>query len=118
MHSPSITRGLLLTYESQKEEPLQRSISEPSEKIVVLENTAQKDKALALLTQDGTPFDPKSPEARAVLRKIDFRIMPIVLVVYMLMLVDKNSISYAKIMGIQDETGLSASQYSWLGSIV
>jgi len=118
MYSRLTIPGLLLTHRSQKAEPLQRSISKPSGKIVVLENTAQKDKALALLTQDGTPFDPKSPEARAVLRKIDFRIMPIVLVVYMLMLVDKNSISYAKIMGIQSETGLSASQYSWLGSIV
>jgi hypothetical protein len=83
-----------------------------------MENTAQKDKALALLSQDTTPFDPKSPEAKAVLKKIDYRIMPIVLVVYMLMLVDKNSISYANIMGIRDETNLSASQYSWLGSIV
>lgn len=44
--------------------------------------------------------------------------MPILLVVYILMLVDKNSISYANIMGIKEETHLSASQYSWLGSLV
>lgn len=94
------------------------STSEPNEKVVVMENTAQKDKALALLADNSTPFDPKSPEAKAVLRKIDFRIMPLCVVVYILMLVDKNSISYANIMGIRDETNLSASDYSWIGSIV
>lgn len=41
-----------------------------------------------------------------------------VLVVYVLMLVDKNSLSFANIMGIKEEANLSASQYSWLGSIV
>jgi hypothetical protein len=77
-----------------------------------------KDKALALLAENDVDFDPKSPEARAVLRKIDCRVMPLLLVVYILMLVDKNSISYANIMGIRDEANLSASQFSWLGSVV
>lgn len=44
--------------------------------------------------------------------------MPILLIVYVLMLVDKNSISYANIMGIKVDVGLSESQFSWLGSIV
>lgn len=80
-------------------------------------NTEQ-DKALALLAVDHARIDPKSSEAKAVLRKIDLRVMPILLVVYTLMLVDKNSISYANIMGIKEDTHLSASNYSWLGSIV
>jgi ACS family allantoate permease-like MFS transporter len=44
--------------------------------------------------------------------------MPILLIVYVLMLVDKNSISYANIMGIREDVGLDASEFSWLGSIV
>lgn len=78
----------------------------------------KQDKALALLADNDVEFDPTSPEAKAVLGKIDRRIMPILLFVYILMLVDKNSISYANIMGIREEVGLSASQFSWLGSVV
>ena len=86
--------------------------------IILKDKDIRQDKALALLTTGDVAFDSKSPEAKAVLRKIDFRVMPILLIVYVLMLVDKNSISYANIMGIKQDTGLSASQYSWLGSIV
>lgn len=89
-----------------------------TERVVIKESTATQDKALALLADNDVEFDPQSPEAKRVLRKIDYRIMPILLAVYILMLVDKNSISYANIMGIKEETNLSASQYSWLGSIV
>ncbi|KAH7362801.1 major facilitator superfamily domain-containing protein [Plectosphaerella cucumerina] len=78
----------------------------------------KQDKALALLADGSAHFDPDSPEAKGVLRKIDTRIMPMILVVYILMLVDKNSLSYAKIMNIQEEASLTASEYSWLGSVV
>jgi len=71
-----------------------------------------------LLAAGNVDFDPRSPEAKAVLRKIDLRVMPILLIVYVLMLVDKNSISYANIMGIREDVGLDASEFSWLGSIV
>lgn len=89
-----------------------------SEKLAVDTKAAMKDKALNLLTVHNVEFDPNSPEAKRVLRKIDSRIIPMVLVVYILMLVDKNSLSFANIMGIKQETHLTASQYSWLGSIV
>lgn len=86
---------------------------------IILKNKDNKnDKALALLATSHVEFDPNSPKAKAVLRKIDYRVMPILLIVYVLMLVDKNSISYANIMGIKADVGLSASQFSWLGSIV
>lgn len=86
--------------------------------IVLKNKNTERDKALPLLAVDHVGFDPNSPEAKAVLRKIDLRVMPILLVVYTLMLVDKNSISYANVMGIKEDTHLSASNYSWLGSIV
>lgn len=89
-----------------------------AETFIVKENTATHDKALALLADNDVVFDPDSDEAKRVLRKIDYRVMPILLTVYILMLVDKNSISYANIMGIRQETNLSPSEYSWLGSIV
>ncbi|KAF2642453.1 permease of the major facilitator superfamily [Massarina eburnea CBS 473.64] len=86
--------------------------------IAVDVDEAKKDKALALLTAQNLQFDHNSPEAKAVLRKIDTRIVPMVLSVYVIMLVDKNSLSFANIMGIKQFTGITASQYSWLGSIV
>jgi hypothetical protein len=44
--------------------------------------------------------------------------MPLIIAIYTLMLVDKNSLSFANIMNIKEETHLTESQYSWLGSIV
>ncbi|KAH8882429.1 permease of the major facilitator superfamily [Thozetella sp. PMI_491] len=76
-----------------------------------------RDKALFLLAGNN-PFSPDSPEARRVLRKIDSRIIPMLLTVYTFMLVDKNSLSFASIMGIQQAAHLTPLQYSWTGSIV
>lgn len=44
--------------------------------------------------------------------------MPMVFSVYLLQLMDKNSLSFAAVMGIRTDTNLTPSQYSWLGSIV
>ncbi|KIX03823.1 uncharacterized protein Z518_07376 [Rhinocladiella mackenziei CBS 650.93] len=81
-------------------------------------NAASEDKALALLAAHHVEFDPNSAESKRVLRKIDARIMPMIFVVYLLQLMDKNSLSFAAIMGIRQDTHLTPSQYSWLGSIV
>ncbi|RDW87916.1 hypothetical protein BP5796_03610 [Coleophoma crateriformis] len=76
------------------------------------------NKALDLLATHHVDFDPNSAAAKRVLRKIDMRIMPMVFTVYLLQLMDKNSLSFAAIMGVKADTGLTASQYSWLGSLV
>jgi ACS family allantoate permease-like MFS transporter len=90
----------------------------PLEKAGIDQQAASKDKALSLLATHHVNFDPNSTEAKRVLRKIDMRIMPMVFVVYMLQLMDKNSLSFAAIMGIKTDCHLTAKQYSWLGSIV
>ncbi|KAI0173746.1 permease of the major facilitator superfamily [Pestalotiopsis sp. NC0098] len=77
-----------------------------------------KDKALDLLRRHNIEFDPDSDEAKRVLRKIDWRIMPMIFTIYLLQLMDKNSLSFAAIMDLKTDTHLTASQYSWLGSIV
>lgn len=82
------------------------------------EKQAAKDKALNLLNQHHVDFDPHSDEAKRVLRKIDLHIMPIIWFMYLLQLMDKNSLSFANIMGIRVDAHLTGSQYSWLGSIV
>ncbi|KAJ8496781.1 hypothetical protein ONZ45_g12308 [Pleurotus djamor] len=57
-------------------------------------------------------------EDRRVLRKIDFWVMPVVLLVYFLQQLDKSSLSYTSVFGIVEETHLVGTQYSWLSSIV
>ncbi|KAK8858804.1 hypothetical protein IAR55_003034 [Kwoniella newhampshirensis] len=80
---------------------------------------ARRDATLNLLSAHHVvSFDPNSPEAKRVLRKIDWHIMTMVFSVYCLQLMDKNSLSYAAVEGIREATHLTASQYSWLGSIV
>ncbi|PMD31792.1 MFS general substrate transporter [Hyaloscypha variabilis F] len=59
-----------------------------------------------------------SPAEHArVLRKIDFRIIPILFVTYMLQYLDKNSINFSSVYGLQKGTHLKGQDYSWLASI-
>lgn len=54
-------------------------------------------------------------EAKRVLRKIDLRLVPILFFTYMLQYLDKNSINFASVYGLQAGTGLVGQDYSWLG---
>ncbi|ETS74163.1 hypothetical protein PFICI_14029 [Pestalotiopsis fici W106-1] len=56
-------------------------------------------------------------EAKKVLRKIDVRVVPVLFVTYMLQYLDKNSLNFASVYGLQDGTNLHGQDYSWLGSI-
>ncbi len=44
-------------------------------------------------------------EEKKVVRKIDTRIVPIPFLIYMLQYLDKNSINFASVYGLQDGTG-------------
>lgn len=57
-------------------------------------------------------------EERAVLRRIDFRVLPLLLGAYFFQQLDKSSLSYVSIFGLQKDAGLVGRQYSWLGSIL
>lgn len=54
-------------------------------------------------------------EAKKVLRKIDMRVVPILFVTYMLQYLDKNSLNFSSVYGLQDGTNLHGQDYSWLG---
>lgn len=56
-------------------------------------------------------------EAKRVLRKVDFRIIPILFVTYMLQYLDKNSLNFASVYGLQKGTHLHGQDYSWLGTL-
>ncbi|GES58546.1 pantothenate transporter [Aspergillus terreus] len=58
-----------------------------------------------------------APSGKQLLRKIDWNLLPVMLVSYMLQFLDKQTLNQASIMGIIEDLNLSGSQYSWCGSI-
>lgn len=62
--------------------------------------------------QAGEPLD--VAEAKRVLRKVDWRVMPILFVVYLLQYLDKNGINYASAYGLEDGTGLEGQVRSYI----
>ncbi|GHJ88991.1 hypothetical protein NliqN6_5393 [Naganishia liquefaciens] len=57
-------------------------------------------------------------EDKAVLRKIDTWILPVLCLVYWVQQLDKSSVSYAAVFDLREATNLKGQQYSWLTSIV
>lgn len=57
-------------------------------------------------------------EEKAVLRKVDWRILPIILAAYFFQQLDKSTLSYTSVFGIVSDAHLVGKQYSWLGSIL
>ncbi|KAL5357698.1 major facilitator superfamily domain-containing protein [Aspergillus floccosus] len=57
------------------------------------------------------------PAGKQLLRKIDWNLLPVMVVSYMLQFLDKQTLNQASIMGIIEDLNLSGSQYSWCGSI-
>jgi hypothetical protein len=78
-----------------------------------------RDKAAQFLKQANQAAIIVTPSDNArVLRKIDLRILPILLFVYCLQSLDKTTLSYASVFGLIDDTHLVGQQFSWLGSVV
>ncbi|KAL5381508.1 hypothetical protein PMIN06_001922 [Paraphaeosphaeria minitans] len=55
--------------------------------------------------------------AKRVLRKIDWRLIPLMFITYNLNFMDKVILSSASVFGLRDDTGLVGQQYSWVGSV-
>ncbi|KAI3321565.1 allantoate permease [Xylariaceae sp. AK1471] len=61
--------------------------------------------------------DATEAEVKKVVRKIDYRVVPILFVIYFLQYLDKNAINFANAYGLQEGTHLHGQDFSWLGSI-
>lgn len=77
----------------------------------------RRDAAAALLRAHAVDHVTPADDAR-VLRKIDLVLLPLMLGVYFLQGLDKATLAYASVFGLLTDTGLTGSEYSWLGSIV
>ncbi|KAE8364679.1 major facilitator superfamily domain-containing protein [Aspergillus caelatus] len=53
---------------------------------------------------------------RALLRKVDWRILPVMFLTYFLQFVDKISLNYANVMGLQNDLQMSGNDFSWLAT--
>ncbi|KAI2901854.1 hypothetical protein CBS11852_2420 [Aspergillus niger] len=52
----------------------------------------------------------------ALLRRIDWRILPIMFLTYFLQFLDKVALNYANVMGMQDDLGMKGNDFSWLAT--
>ncbi|KAK3302864.1 allantoate permease [Chaetomium strumarium] len=76
------------------------------------------DKAAEILKQADHEVVVTVGESRRVVKLVDWRILPILLFIYCLQSLDKNTLSYASVFGLITDTGLKGDEYSWLGSVV
>ncbi|TFK73221.1 allantoate permease [Pluteus cervinus] len=104
---------------SQANSSIQRLESPPSTTDDIPGSCAIRDEALVILSQaEGAAYNITEEENRRVLRKIDLYLMPILVGVYFLQFMDKQTLAFASVFGIGDDTHLVRNQYSLLGSIV
>lgn len=82
----------------------------------IVEHSGDADEALKAFQQaEGDMIVLDEETNRRLLRKIDWNLMPMMCAVYMLNFLDKTTISYASVMGLKTDLGLTGTDYSWLG---
>ncbi|KAI4869679.1 MFS general substrate transporter [Hypoxylon rubiginosum] len=90
-------------------------VAETSERIHAV--SSQADKAAQFIAEHGEVTFTYEEERR-VLKRIDVRILPLILGAYFFQQLDKSSLSYVSIFGILEDANLKSIEYSWLGSIL
>ena len=75
--------------------------------------------------QDGTRVEDVNQEAlhdatdsekAAVIRKIDYRLLPILFVLYSFSVLDRSNLGNVRLAGLEDDIDLSNWRYNWLGT--
>lgn len=80
--------------------------------------TSDGDTALALFNNPDELYETISPaDERRLQRKIDLMILPYLTVCFAFFYIDKTTLSYAAIFGIEADLGLLGTQYNWLSSV-
>ncbi|GAN06036.1 allantoate permease protein [Mucor ambiguus] len=67
--------------------------------------------------KNGSAVLVKSPEEVAFVRKLNWTLLPLIFLIIFIQFCDKSALTVAAVLGIIEDTGMSGSQYSWLGSI-
>ncbi|KAJ5291179.1 MFS general substrate transporter [Penicillium angulare] len=90
-------------------------IEAPTESIITPATSDRDDNYEFYKQHQDLQYTPE--EEKAVLRKIDLHLIPLLFFIYLLQYLDKNSINFASVYGLKAGTGLTGSDYSWLSSI-
>jgi hypothetical protein len=77
-------------------------------------NSKELEQAQTIPTR--LPTFPKELERR-VRRKLDWNIVPLITVIYMLSVLDRSNIGNAKIAGMEQDLNLTGDEYQWLLTI-
>ncbi|KPI42500.1 Thiamine pathway transporter THI73 [Cyphellophora attinorum] len=70
----------------------------------------------AVQTQAAGEVAPYDGQDSALLRRIDWRIVPILFACYLLQFLDKVLINYANVMGLQKDLGMKGNDFSWMAT--
>jgi hypothetical protein len=70
------------------------------------------------IESDAADFRDFTPEEEAaVIRKLDYRLLPLLFVLYSLSVLDRSNLGNAKLAGLQDDVKLDGGRYAWLGTV-
>lgn len=100
---PLLRRTQLESTHSQNHMAMSTTVKNPE---AVVSNNA--DDAVAKIDDD---------EARRIMRRIDWRIMPLLFLTYAFNFMDKTILSSASVFGLREDTHLEGSDYSWVSSV-
>ncbi|CAK1360185.1 putative transporter [Cercospora beticola] len=81
---------------------------------------ADFEKQVEILQQqqaDGTFVPPTSEEEQKVIRKLDWRLLPLVFVLYSLAVLDRSNLGNARLAGMEEDIDISGNRYQLLGTI-
>lgn len=80
-----------------------------------LEHLETEVRNLAGLPADFKPAT--KAEEEAVIRKLDWRLLPYVFLLYMFSVLDRSNLGNARLAGLEDAINLTGWRYNWLGTI-
>ncbi|KAK9794143.1 putative Major facilitator superfamily (MFS) profile domain-containing protein [Seiridium cardinale] len=83
------------------------------------DGTSSKEPAKSIASNSGVEvetWDPK--DEKALVRKIDFRIFPVLVVLFILNFIDRNNFANARLKGLEDDLNLTDVQYQTCISIL
>ncbi|GJN81749.1 hypothetical protein PLIIFM63780_005284 [Purpureocillium lilacinum] len=80
-------------------------------------STRDVDAALKFLDNEGTRTVMTESDEKRLVRKIDWRIMPLLTCCYFLQYLDKTLLNYANVMGMKEDTGITGNQFSLMATI-
>lgn len=115
-HSPGSDKSIVQEIEAAPDAIGHLEHAQPGLKAVVANQDV--DVAMALFDHPDQIHEVRDPaKEKALVRKIDFMILPYLAVCYAFFYIDKTTLSYAAIFGIRQDLNLQGTDYSWLSSM-